>query len=261
MQFPVWIELGPVRLHPHFVMEALAYFLGFRLYLWFRRPERLSRAVQWSVIAGAIVGAAFGSKILAWLYDPSVLWAHIAKPLDEPIFWMEGKSIVGGLLGGLIGVELAKKMVGHTASTGDDLTLPLIFGMAVGRIGCFLTGLEDNTYGIATALPWGIDFGDGVLRHPTQLYELLFLLALGIMLSFIKRVLHREGDIFKLFMVAYFAFRLGVDFIKPYPRPYIGLGAIQVACVLGILYYARDLPRLMRLLKKMTSERRLTEHV
>ncbi|MBO0991460.1 prolipoprotein diacylglyceryl transferase [Bacillus sp. SD088] len=250
MEFPVWINLGLFTLHPHVVFEALGYFLGFRFYLFSRRSERLSPSVSLSVLAGAIVGAALGSKMLAWFYDWGVLWNHLQQPLADPGFWMKGKSIVGGLLGGLIGVELAKKLVGHTESTGDDLTLPLITGMAIGRIGCFLTGIEDNTYGIATTLPWGIDFGDGILRHPTQLYELLFLVILGIILFLKNKLPHQEGDLFKLFMVSYLLFRFVVDFIKPYPREYLGLGSIQVACLLGILYYAKDIPRLLGLLRK-----------
>ncbi|GIN58809.1 hypothetical protein J8TS2_31280 [Lederbergia ruris] len=250
MEFPVWIDFGLFRLHPHVVFEALGYFLGFRFYLFARRSERLSPSVSLSVLAGAIVGAALGSKLLAWFYDWTILWSHLQHPLFDPAFWMEGKSIVGGLLGGLIGVELAKKIVGHKESTGDDLTLPLITGMAIGRIGCFLTGIEDNTYGIATTLPWGMDFGDGMLRHPTQLYELFFLLSLGIILFLKNKHPHKEGDLFKLFMVGYLLFRLMVDFIKPYPREYLGLGAIQIACLLGILYYTKDIPRLLGFLRK-----------
>ena len=87
--------------------------------------------------------------------------------------------------------------------------------MAIGRVGCFLTGLSDRTYGIATTLPWGVDFGDGIVRHPTQLYEVGVLLVLIVWLRWQSRHAPREGDLFKIFMVAYFSFRLLVDFITP----------------------------------------------
>ena len=51
------------------------------------------------------------------------------------------------------------------------------------------------------------------------------------------------GDAFKLFMVAYMSFRLLCDFIKPYPRLFLGLGGIQWACVLILLYYSPDVLR------------------
>jgi hypothetical protein len=91
---------------------------------------------------------------------------------------MGGKTIVGALIFGLISVELIKRYIGLRQSTGDLYAIPLALGIAIGRIGCFLTGLSDNTYGTPTNLPWAINFGDGIPRHPTQLYEIIFLIAL-----------------------------------------------------------------------------------
>src|SRR5260221_11390397 len=73
---------------------------------------------------------------------------------------MSGKTIVGALIGGLIAVELAKHILGIKQRTGDLFAVPLCLGIAIGRIGCFLTGLEDHTSGVATSLPWGVNFGD-----------------------------------------------------------------------------------------------------
>jgi len=52
-----------------------------------------------------------------------------------------------------------------------------------------------------------------------------------------------EGDAFKAFMVAYLGLRLLVDFFKPYPAVFLGLGVLQWACVVTIAYYARDIWR------------------
>jgi len=103
-------------------------------------------------------------------------------------------------------------------------------------------GLTDNTYGIATRLPWGVDFGDGVSRHPTQVYESIF--ALGLF-AFLCRMLfrpHRVGDVFRAFMVSYSTWRLAIDFLKPEIR-FVGLSAIQRACAGMLAYHARDIRR------------------
>jgi prolipoprotein diacylglyceryltransferase len=125
-------------------------------------------------------------------------------------------------------------------STGDLYAIPLALGIAIGRVGCFLTGLDDRTYGTPTSLPWGVDFGDGVLRHPTQLYEMAFLglLALGLLRRHLRG--HPEGHLFRLFMASYLAWRLAVGFIQP-GATWLGLSAIQWACAAGLLYYV---PRL-----------------
>lgn len=238
MTFPVYL-LG---LHPHLVCELLAYALGFRLFLALRRRrgDSVSESTRFTVVTGAALGAAAGSKLLAWLDQPSLTLAH----LHDPAYLLGGKTIVGGLLGGLLGVEWAKKLVGETRSTGDLFVLPLCFGIALGRVGCFLTGLADHTYGDFTSLPWGVDFGDGP-RHPTQLYEIAWL---GVVAAWALRFRpRRAGDQFRGFMSLYLGFRLLVEAIKPGSGEYLGLSGIQLACVLGLLHYARDLPRVFPL--------------
>ena len=229
-------------------------------------------------MAATVAGGALGAKALFWLEDPHLTWQH----LHDPAYFLGGKTIVGALAFGLVSVELFKRYIGLRASTGDLYAIPLALGIAIGRIGCFLTGLSDDTYGVPTNLPWAINFGDGIPRHPTQLYEIAFLLLLIPILYRVLRKIrmkngvvilsetvtkrsevaaqskdpypHHEpgpprflpGDAFKLFMVAYMSFRLLCDFIKPYPRIFLGLGGIQWACVLILLYYSGDVARWLR---------------
>jgi prolipoprotein diacylglyceryltransferase len=224
------------------VFETLAYALAFA---WYRRQRRHNgdvvdaRTRRWIIVAAAIGGLA-GSRLLAFMENPVALAgqsAHLSSLIA-------GKTIVGGLIGGLIAVEWVKRRLGVVVATGDLLVVPLVLGIAVGRVGCFLTGLSDGTHGIATHLPWGIDFGDRVVRHPTQLYELAFLLLLLLGFALLKDRLPLAGDRFKVFMVAYLGFRLAVDFIKPAAHV-AGLSIIQWACLATIAFYAPHVPRLV----------------
>jgi phosphatidylglycerol---prolipoprotein diacylglyceryl transferase len=252
VHFPVEFTVGRMRIHPHLLFEILAYLLAFGIYFSLRRRfgDPVSIPTRWSVVAFAIAGAAFGAKALYWLEDPKFTLQH----LHDPVFLMGGKTIVGALIGGLVAVESFKRQIGQRESTGDLFAIPLATGIAIGRVGCFLTGLSDHTYGVPTWLPWGIDFGDGVHRHPTQLYEVLFLIAfVPVLYSVMIRIApanlsvrltaFRSGDVFKLFMVGYLGFRLLCDFVKPYPRVALGLGSIQWACVLVLIYYLPDVYR------------------
>ena len=240
MLAPYWI---------HTVFEVAAYSVGFRLYLRERRrravPALASREHAIAVGAGAIIGAALGSKLSYWLYDPA--WAFAGFPDWRHL--LEGKSIIGALLGGLLGVELAKRLDGVRGSTGDAFVLPLAAGMCIGRIGCFLSGLDDHTYGNPTSLPWGVDFGDGVPRHPTQLYEIAFLLAWGGWIAARWTRFECEGDRFRAFLAGYLAYRLLIEWIRPIPLHYLGLvSGLQLLCLAGLLYYRRDIPRIARAL-------------
>ena len=126
------------------------------------------------MVTAAIAGAAIGSKILAWFEHPVETLAH----WNDPLFLMGGKTIVGAFLGGTLLVEWTKRRLGIRSRTGDLFAIPIVIGTAVGRIGCLLSGLDDHTYGTPSSLPWAVDFGDGIPRHPTQAYEIVFLLAL-----------------------------------------------------------------------------------
>jgi prolipoprotein diacylglyceryltransferase len=264
--FPYYINAWGQRLHPHVLFEALAYFAGARLYLYQRRRfgDAIAAPLRWAVLAAAVAGAAIGSKVLFLLEDPRFTFGHL-RNFD---YLMGGKTIVGALVFGLAAVEAAKSFIGLKQSTGDLYAIPIAAGIAIGRVGCFLTGLSDNTYGTPSRLPWAVDFGDGVRRHPTQIYEILFLLLLIPVLSCMMSAIGKNspsrgpnetektsragqgrfqsGDAFKFFMVAYLLFRLLCDFIKPYPRVFLGLGGIQWACVMVLIYYFRDLRRWVR---------------
>jgi phosphatidylglycerol:prolipoprotein diacylglycerol transferase len=244
MHFPVYLHIGSLRIHPHFFFELLAYAVAFQVYLALRRKKGdvVDDFGRWWLIAAAAVGALLGSRLLGMLEAPTSLVGN----LRNPALLSSGQTIVGALIGGLLAVEWLKKRLDISRRTGDLFAIPICVGIAIGRIGCFLTGLADQTSGITTKLPWGLDFGDGISRHPVQLYEIAFVVCLGIFLYRVARREYQEGDLFKLFMVAYFAFRLFVDYLKPETRVFAGLSSIQWACVCTLLYYSRDVFRWMK---------------
>jgi prolipoprotein diacylglyceryltransferase len=236
--------------HEHLIIHQIFEFIGYLVggYI-FRNNSKtatlkhqLNLEQKVMLIFGLLCGALVGSKTLATL----TYWNALqAMPLSA---WLGGKTIVGGLLGGLIGIEISKKLQHITTSTGDAFTIPLIVGMAIGRIGCAQAGIEDYTFGNPTTLPWGMNLGDGIPRHPTAIYEIIFLLILGIILHKIQ--FKTLGLKFKIFMASYLTFRLLVDFLKPphgdfahianiLPATiYFRLSAIQIACIFGLIYYS-----------------------
>jgi phosphatidylglycerol---prolipoprotein diacylglyceryl transferase len=228
----------PVGSHPawHPVFETLAYATGYGVFrlLQARQGDVVPESQRWTVLAAAAVGALVGSRVLGIAEQwPTVLAAAQGGHLWGLLFAPGGKTIVGGLLGGWLGVEVAKRLAGIRRRTGDLFALPLCAGIAVGRVGCLVAGLADDTYGKATTLPWGVDFGEGIGRHPTQIYEILFLCLLGFFLARSMQWPWREGTRFRIFLASYLGWRLAIDFLKP--QPLIGgLNLIQWACLAGL---------------------------
>ena len=246
ISFPVVFHIRGVAIPAHPIFELLGYTIGFQCYRYLRareKPqERLPLEVTAWLLAAAVMGAAVGSKVLAWVESWPDYWAV----RNDPSEWMGAKTIIGGLLGAWIGVEIAKRIMQVRRNTGDGFVLSLCVGIAIGRIGCFLTGLPDHTYGIATSLPWGVDFGDGIRRHPTQLYESFLMIPLGLALWWRSRQPHPNGELFRLFLGIYLTFRFFVEFIKPTYRPYLGLSALQLASLIGVAACVISLFRMHR---------------
>jgi phosphatidylglycerol:prolipoprotein diacylglycerol transferase len=232
----------PIGSHPawHPVLETLAYASAFAVYrvLRARHGDVVAEPQRWTVLAAAALGALAGSRLLGIAEQwPTVVAAWRSGQLLRLLVAPGGKTIVGGLLGGWLAVEIAKKLTGIRRRTGDLFAVPLCVGIAVGRIGCFVAGLADDTYGKPTRLPWAVNLGDGIGRHPVQIYEILFLALLTIFLS--RPVEWPEGARFRIFMAGYLSWRVVIDFLKPQPLA-AGMNVIQWSCLVGIASLVLD---------------------
>ena len=223
------------KINIHLIFEYLAFFLAFRYYKWLRKSslDNITHNNRLSIIIGAIVGAFIGSRFVGYLENPYPIFSS-----ESIIHLLNSKSIMGGLFGGLISVEISKKIIGEKYSSGDLFTFPIILGIMIGRIGCFLSGTNEFTYGTETSLFLGMNLGDGIQRHPIALYELLFLVLL---FAFLKKkqlqLKKQDGLLFKIFMISYFGFRFFIEFIKPNLFFVVSLSSIQWLCICCWLYY------------------------
>ena len=237
MQIPFEPQLFSCNINIHLVLEYLAFFLGFRYYVFLRRKSKdiISSSNRLSIILGAAIGALVGSRLVGFLENPIIEFSQ-----QNIVQLLNTKTIMGGLFGGLLGVEFAKKRIGETQSSGDLFIFPIILGIFIGRIGCFLSGINEFTYGKQTTSIFGMNLGDGLLRHPTSLYELIFLITLFIGLKRIQNhVPLKNGDLFKWFMVLYFTFRFLIEFLKPNVFYVFSLSTIQLLCVICWFYYSK----------------------
>ena len=237
MHFPFTVEIGSLKIQWHAILEPLGIFIGFRYFLFLRKRkgDQIESGQRLWIIIGAIFGALIGSRLVGGLENP----AELLKAPNPLIYFYNNKTVIGGFLGGLFGVELVKKIISENHSSGDLFTYPMILALIIGRIGCFGMGIYEETYGVETSLFTGMNFGDGLLRHPVTLYEIAFLMTLWIgLLQLEKRFTLVDGGRFKIFMIAYLIFRFVIDFIKPHYTFSFGLSTIQLVCLGGFIYYA-----------------------
>jgi phosphatidylglycerol:prolipoprotein diacylglycerol transferase len=214
----------------HAIFDVAAWCAAGIAMWWLSRMRGLqfpSQSFELSYIAALMFGAGLG----AYLFGTLNLWFSGLSGI--------ARSVEGALAGGIFAIELYKWRVGISLRTGARFALPLAVGIAVGRLGCYFAGLDDFTYGTPTALPWGHDFGDGILRHPVQIYESLAMAAFAVF--YVLAVLNRNDFIvtngFYLALAFYGLQRFIWEFLKPYGT-LIGPLSLFHLLSLAVLIYA-----------------------
>jgi phosphatidylglycerol---prolipoprotein diacylglyceryl transferase len=193
---------------------ALFQILAFAIALALRRPSPLPRGQRAAVAAGAILGAALGAKL------PFVIFAG-ESPFTLDIWIRDGKTLLAGLAGGYLGVEVAKLIAGVRAKTGDGFAVPLAAAVGVGRIGCYFNGCC-TAPGLAVPL-----------------WESAFHIAMAFVLWRLELAGRFRWQLLKLYLIAYATFRFAVEFVRTEPRIWGGFTAYQFGAVgLAILMAA-----------------------
>jgi phosphatidylglycerol---prolipoprotein diacylglyceryl transferase len=231
----------PTASWTHVIFDGLAWTAGLAtsvvLYRW--RLRDAVTHVAGRVGPGYFVSLVIGAMAGAWLSGSFNTLREAIPALSH--------SIAGALVGAIVGVECYKAVTGIRGSTGVIFVGSLSVGIAIGRWGCLFAGLPDRTYGTPTGLPWGVDLGDGISRHPVQIYESLAMwLFLAIFLSGLQNrrpwALHRG---FYVLCAWYGLQRFAWEFLKPYPpliRPLNIFHILSLGLVIyGCIYAARDL--------------------
>jgi len=194
----------------HASFDVLAWIAAGAAALWLSRTGRVSFPVPQPLRLTYLAALVFGAGVGAVAFGTANLWLSGVPGI--------ARSIEGAVVGAILAIETYKRVAGINQRTGARFALPFAVGVAVGRVGCFLSGLDDFTYGTPTSLPWAHDFGDGVPRHPVQLYESLAMAAFAAV--YVRRVL--SGDRFFIANGFYLAVggyglqRFAWEFLKPY---------------------------------------------
>lgn len=236
---PVLFRVGPIAVgtHDFFVLAGV---LTAVAVLALRPDPDADRSKLPYLVAGGLLGGAIVAKLgTGWQYmvmadEPSLvgLWLH------------GGQSVLGGLAGAYGGVLLTKRLVGYRRSTGDWFAPAVAAGIAVGRIGCFLT----EQVGTPTTLPWGISLDPetsaamaycpscsaGLPMHPSFLYEIAFHAIAFFVLIKVSGSIGRPGDSFKWYLISYAVFRFGVEFVRDNPVLAWGLSGSQLFLLMTI---------------------------
>lgn len=185
------------------------------------------------IVIGAFIGGIFGAKILIWILNYNAIVS--ATGTEQLLLILSGRTIVGAIFGGFLGVEITKKFLGIKTSTGNVFAPALAIAVAIGRIGCYVMGC---CYGKISSVPWAI-YSHGALRQPTQIYEIIFhSIAFVIMWKKLtkEKSKMKPYTLFPAYILAYAIFRFFMEYLRGDTIPGItGLTFFQVICVIGTI--------------------------
>jgi len=197
-----------------------------------RRDERLL-----TIYVAALIGAFLGAKVV-------YLLAEGYQHLGASDMWLQlatGKTILGGLPGGYVAVEIAKRLVGYPGITGDSFATIVPFGIILGRMGCWFHGCCQGK--VCDRAWFTVADAAGIARWPSVPVEVLFNLAMIAVFLWLRRARRLPGQHFHIYLIAYGGFRFLHEFLREEPKVFGPVTGYQIAALavagLGVTGFVR----------------------
>lgn len=225
---PVIFQIGGLALRWYSVLFVSGFILGWFIFRsFFRRegvPETLLDPLLYTLLLCTIVGARLGHCLF---YQPDYYLGSWQGFLEIFQPWKGGLASHGGAIALLLGMAWFANHYGRRYDF-DFLWIIDHLCIAVAFAGCLIRCgnlFNSEIYGDVTSLPWGFVFqlrGETEPKHPTQIYEALSYLILGLVMLWIywnKLDKVHRGFFFGFFLTGCFGMRFLIEFIK---EPQVG---------------------------------------
>ena len=220
---PILFHIGSFELRWYGLLFMSGFVIGWYLFKWFFTREKVSTALMdpllFTLLIATVVGARLGHCIF---YQPDYYFGSWAGFLEIFMPWKGGLASHGGAIALLLAMwwftsHHGKKHDFDFLWLMDRLCIAVAFAACMIRLGNLF---NSEIYGDVTTLPWGFIFdlrGETEPKHPTQLYEALTYLLLGVVMIWVYKYkldkVHR-GFFFGFFLLGCFGGRFLIEFIK-----------------------------------------------
>jgi len=218
---PILFHFGTFEVSSYSTFFVLGIIAASIVYYYEAKKANVINEHSFIIAIAAFIGSTIGAKLLELIINID----SIDSKNGLLLFLLSGRTVIGGLIGGTVSVWITKRIIGIKAKRGNLFAPAIALGIAIGRIGCFLNGC---CYGKPSNVLWSVDFGDGIHRHPTQLYESIFMLSMFFVLKYaFNNQFVASGFLFKVLMICYFIFRFFIEFIRVEKLAFLGLSYFQ----------------------------------
>ena len=225
---PVIFSVGPIEIRWYSLLFISGFILGWFIFKWFFKREGISITLLdpllYTLLIGTIVGARLGHCLF---YQPDYYLGSWDGFVEIFMPWKGGLASHGGTIALFIAMWWFARHYGRKNNFDflwilDHLAIAVCFAATFIRLGNLF---NSEIYGDVTTMPWGFVFernGETLAKHPTQLYEALSYLCLGVILISLYaskcKIFHR-GFFIGTFLIGCFGSRFLIEFIK---QPQVG---------------------------------------
>ncbi len=175
-----------------------------------------------SVVVIAVPFGIVGARLYHVITDYELYFGPGRHPIDALKIWQGGLGIWGAVAFGALGAYLVarRRKIAFPALL-DTLAPSLLVAQAIGRLGNWF---NSELFGRPSTLPWALEiapryrpvgFEQYATFHPTFLYELVWNLAVALVLVVLDRRLRLgHGKVFALYVLLYTAGRFWIEALR-----------------------------------------------
>ncbi|MFC1872297.1 prolipoprotein diacylglyceryl transferase [Chloroflexota bacterium] len=227
---PIAFSVGPVDVAWYGIMVALAVLTLLFWTYWQIRSGRAKISID-TFTNAALVGIPSGI-VGARLFHVVDYWDYYAQN-PGLIIGGSGLAIYGAVLGAALGLLIYSRFSRISFGYFADVLSPgIILAQAIGRVGCLFNGC---CYGEATDIFCAIVYTNpetlgplGIPVHPTQVYEIIYNLAVFGLLFWLRGRFKPAGSLFAIYLALYSVWRIGLAFLREGTPFFLGLNQAQV---------------------------------
>lgn len=204
-----YLNIFSVQISTYFLLISVACTLGSVWFIERAVARKLNNVTAIDLTAMCLVGGFVGARLLHVFYEEPAFYQQDAWAILK--FWQGGFVFFGGVLGAwLSALVFCVWRAEPFWFWADVAVVPVSFGYALGRLGCFFNGC---CYGRRCELPWAV-FMQGAHRHPTQLYAAAWETLVLVMLMRIEPRVRMSGLLFNVWLVLHALGRVGMEYFR-----------------------------------------------
>lgn len=247
-----YIDLGPVRVHFYALFILTGIVIATALADNKLHKRGAERGSMLDIALWAVPFGILGGRFFHVITHPDDYFYEGADLLATLRIWEGGLAIYGAISIGAIGAYIGARQLGIRFLTVADAVAPgILIAQGIGRLGNYF---NEELFGLPTELPWGLQISstnpaypnglpDGLLFHPTFLYEMIWnLTGAALILLLAARLNLQWGKVFALYLIVYSTGRIWIESIRIDPSEIIlglrvNIWSALIGLTLGILIF------------------------